>query len=124
MLHFLSNLSPDIDALAVFVNEKYKYKDKKGVLPNSIAQKLNSYLAFIKKQKKEEDINSFDISDKKKCFIIRIKNKYDSYAPQEKGGSFFSHLKQYKEINKIDLYPDSLEFENKKLISFYSQFIF
>ena len=68
-------------------------KIKKAFLPNSIAQKLNSYLAFIKKQKKEEDINSFDISDKKKCFIIRIKNKYDSYAPQEKGGSFFSHLK-------------------------------
>ena len=80
-----------------------------------IAQKVKSFINDLKSKKKgEEEISSFDISNKKKCFVIKIKSKYKSYEPQEKGGSFFSYLKQYKNINKIDLYADSLDFENKK----------
>ena len=32
MASFTSSLSPDSDAFAIFVNEKYDYKDKKGAL--------------------------------------------------------------------------------------------
>ena len=44
------------------------------------------------------------------------------FFPQEIGGSFFSYLKKIKEINKIDLYIDSLNFDKTKLVGFCSQF--
>ena len=126
MLSFASGLSPDSEALVIFVNEQYGYKDKKGVLPKNIGERVNSYLAYIKakKDKDNEDITSFEISDKKICFTIRIKNKYESYSPQEKGGSFYAYLKKYKKVSKIDFYPETLDFDSSKLTNFFSQFIF
>ena len=124
MLSFTSSLSPDSEAFAIFVTEKYEYKDNKGVLSDSTAQKINSFLRALKAKKNEEEINSFDISDKQKCFVIKVKNKYASYWPQENGGSFFSYLKKYKDIKKIDLCPESLDFDKDKLTDFFSQFIF
>ena len=125
MLSFASSLSQDSEAFVIFVTEKYGYKDKKDILSNSTAQKINSFLGALKvKKEKEEDISSFDISDRQKCFIIKVKNKYESYFPQESGGGFFSYVKKFKDIGKIDLYPDSLDFDKPKLVSFFSQFIF
>ena len=79
MLSFKSNLSKDSDALAIFVSEKYYYKDKKGVLPQDVTQKINSFLKLLKNKKKEEDISSFDISAARKCLIIKIKGNLESY---------------------------------------------
>ena len=124
MLSFISSLRPDSEAFAIFVNEKHEYKDKKGVLPNNTVQKINSFLKILKVKKKEENINSFDISDRQKCFIIKVKNKFDSYWPQENGGNFFSYLKKIRDIKKIDFYPDSLNLDEDSLVSFFSQFIF
>jgi len=50
MLSFTSSLSSDSEALVIFANEKYAYKDKKGVLPKSISQRVNSHLANFKKK--------------------------------------------------------------------------
>ena len=61
MASFTSSLSPDSDALAIFVNEKYAYIDKKGVLSKSLVQKINSFIGVLKVKKKNEDIISFDI---------------------------------------------------------------
>jgi len=122
MASFISRLSLDSDALAVFVNEKYQYKDKKGVLPKSIVQRINSFLGVLKAKKQSDEINSFDISDKQKCFIVKIKNKYESFFPEEIGGRFFSRLKQAKDLNKIDLYIDSLGLDNQKSAVFFSEF--
>ena len=124
MLNFASSLSSDSEGLAIFVNEKYGYKDKNNVFSEEETKKINLFLTSLKSKNDQEDIISFDISNKKVCFIIKIKNKYESYFPQEKGGSFFTHLKQYKKVSKIDMYPDSIDFDNKKLISFFTQFIF
>ena len=124
MLSFTSSLSPDSEAFAIFVTEKYEYKDKRDILPKNIIQKINSFIRVLKVKKSENDINFFDISDKQKCFIIKVKKKYENYIPQESGGAFFSYLKKLKNINKIDLYPDSLNFEKEELVSFFSQFIF
>ena len=125
MLSFTSGLSPSSEAFAIFVTEKYGYKDNKGILSNSAVQKINSFLSVLKSKKKnEEEISSFDISEKQKCFIIKVKNKYESYFPQDIGGSFFSYLKKFKDINKIDLYADSLNIDDKALVIFFSQFIF
>ena len=79
MLSFISSLSPDSDGIAVFVNEKYQYKDKKGILSKNLTQKINSFLSVIKDKKENDEILSFDISDKQKCFIVKIKNKYENF---------------------------------------------
>jgi len=124
MLSFTSSLSPHSEAFAIFVTEKYGYKNKGGILPDDTVKKINSFLSVLKIKKEEEDISSFDISDKQKCFIIKVKKKYKSYYPQESGGSFFSYIKKNKNINQIIFCPDSLDFESEEIAHFFSQFIF
>ena len=124
MLSFTSSLSKDSEAFAIFVSEKYEYKDKSHIIPDSITEKIDSFIKTLKAKKDHENFNCFDISDKKKCFVIRIKNKYEIFWPQENGGSFNTYLKKFKNINKIDLYPDTLNLDKEKLTSFFSQFIF
>jgi len=124
MLSFTSSLSPDYEAFAIFVTEKYDYKDKKDILPNNVVQKINSFLDVLKAKKKDEELNSFDISNQKKCFIIKVKNKYEDYYPQEIGGALFSYIKKFKDIKKIDFYVDSLDFDKEKTAKFFSEFIF
>ena len=124
MLSFTSSLSPSSDAFVIFVTEKYGYKDKKNILAADTVKKINSFISVLRVKKKEEDINSFDISNKQKCFIIKAKHKYENSIPQESGGAFFSYLKKFKDIKKIDLYPDSLELDKDKLVRFFSEFIF
>ena len=124
MLSFTSSLSQDTDGIAIFVNEKYSYRDNKSILSKNATQKINSFLSVLKAKKVEEEVSSLDISEKQKCFVIKVKNKYESYWPQESGGSFFSYLKNFKNIKKIDFYVDSLDFDKDKLVSFFSQFIF
>ena len=82
MLSFTSGLDPDSGAFAIFVTEKYEYKDKKNILSNDAVKKINSFLSVLKEKKEKEDINFIDISDRQKCFIIKVKNKYESYFPQ------------------------------------------
>ena len=38
MLSFTGSLSPDSEALAIFVTEKYDYKDKRDILSNEAVQ--------------------------------------------------------------------------------------
>jgi len=116
MLSFTSSLSPHGDAFVIFVTEKYAYKDKRHILSSNVIQKINSFLSVLKTKNKDDEISSFDISDRKKCFIIKVKSKYTSYWPQENGGNFFSYIKKFKGIKKIDLYPESLDFDNEKNI--------
>ena len=40
MLSFASGLSTDTEAFAIFVNDKYDYKDKRNILSNSTIQKI------------------------------------------------------------------------------------
>ena len=61
MLSFTSSLSTNSDALAIFVTEKYEYKDKKSILSADTIKKINSFVSVLKTKKKEEEINSFDI---------------------------------------------------------------
>ena len=124
MLSFTSSLSQDSEAFAIFINDKFHFKDRKNVLSKEVSKKINSYLGTLKDKKSEEEINSLDISGKQKCFIIKIKNKYETYYPEEKGGIFYSYLKNYKNIKKIDIYVDSLDLEKEELINFSSEFIF
>ena len=103
MLSFAATLSPNSTAFALFVTEKYDYKDAKGILSKEISRKINLFLKSLKAKNHKDEISSLDISDKKKCFIIKVKNKYENNSPQEKGGSFFANLKHYKKITNIYL---------------------
>ena len=124
MLSFATNLSSDIEAFVIFVTEEYNFKDKQNVLSSITVQKINSFLRLLKKKRKDEEVSSFDISEKQKCFIIKVKNKYKSFFPQESGGGLFSYIKKFKNIKKVYFYVDSLDFDKTKSVIFFSQFIF
>jgi len=124
MLSFASSFNTEKGAFAIFVNEKYDYKDKKGILSKNIVGKIDSFLSTLKAKKEKEEIISFDVSNGQKCFIIRIIKKSENYYPQETGGSFYSYIKKIKDIEKINFYPDSLTLEKEELTNFFAQFIF
>ena len=89
-----------------------------------VSKKINSYLSTLKDKKSDEEISSLDISGKQKCFIIKVKKKYENYYPEEKGGVFYSYLKNFKSIKKIDIYIDSLDHEREEIVNFSSEFVF
>ena len=113
MLSFASSLGSDSEAFAIFVNDKFDFKDRKNLLSKETNKKINSYLETLNDKKSEEEISSLDISGKQKCYIIKIKNKHETYYPEEKGGIFYSYLRNFKSIKKIDIYIDSLDFEKE-----------
>ena len=119
MLSFTSSLSPDYEAFAIFVTDKYDYKDKKDILSNNEVKKINSFLDVLKVKKKDEELSSFDVSNQQKCFIIKVKNKYENYYPQEIGGALFSYIKKFKDIKKVEFYVDSLDFDKEKTAKFF-----
>jgi len=123
MLSFTSSLSPDNEAFAIFVNDKFHFKDRKNLLSKEVSNKINSFLGNLKGKKNEDEINSLDISGSQKCFIIKVKKKYETYYPEEKGGIFYSYLKNFKSIKKIDIYTDTLDFEKEEVVNFFSDFI-
>ena len=124
MLSFASSLSPNSEAFVLFVTEKYDYKDKNDIFSKELIKKIDSFLESLKTKNKNEAINSIDISDKKKCFVIKIKNKYENYYFEEIGATFFTYVKKFKNINSIDIYADSLHENKDKLVKYFSEFIF
>ena len=124
MLSFTGSLSPDYDAFAIFVTEKYQYRETKGILSDSVLQKINSFLNVTKAKKKDEEIISFDVSSQQKCFIIKVKSKYEDSYPQEIGAALFSNIKKNKEIKKIAFFQDSLDLGKENSINFFAEFMF
>ena len=124
MLSFASSLSDNSDAFVVFVTDKYDYKDKNKILSNELVRKIDSFLKSLKTKKMKEEINSFDISEKKKCFVIKVKNNYENYYFEEIGGAFYTYVKKFKNINSIDIYADSLNEKKDKLAKSFTEFIF
>jgi len=124
MLSFTNSFSQNSNAFAIFVNEKYEYEDKKKILSKDISKKINLFLKLLRTKDQKAEISSLDISDKKKCFIIKVKNKKEKYYFEEIGGSFFTYIKNDKTINSIDIYADSLSENKDKLSKVFSEFIF
>tara|TARA_B100000315_G_scaffold222122_1_gene225979 strand:- start:1196 stop:1363 length:168 start_codon:yes stop_codon:yes gene_type:complete len=54
MLSFTSSLSLSSDAFAIFVTEKYGYKDKKNILPADTVKKINSFISVLRVKKKKK----------------------------------------------------------------------
>jgi len=123
MLNFSNNLTARTEAIAIFVSEKYEYKDRQNIL-SKYSKKLESFLKVLKDRKTKDKINSFDISEETKCFVIKIEDRSEAYYPVELGGEFFSYLEKHKNINKVDLYIDSAIEQNKNSLDFDLEFIF
>ena len=124
MLSFASTLGRNSEALVMFVTEKYDYKDKNRILSKDLVQKIDLFIKTLKLKNKDEEINSIDISDQKKCFIIKVKNKYENSYFEEIGGALFTHIKKFKNINSVDIYADSLNENKDKIVKFFSEFVF
>ena len=124
MLSFAGSLSDSSDAFVIFVTEKYEYKDKNNILSNELVKKIDSFLKSLKNKKKNEEISSLDISEKKTCFVIKVKNKHENYYFEEIGAAFYAYTKKFKNINSIDIYADTLIEKKEKLVKYFSEFIF
>ena len=124
MLNFTSSFTQNSNAFALFVDEKYEYEDKKKILSKDVSKKINLFLKLLKSKNQRVEISSLDISDKKKCFIIKVKNKKEKYYFEEIGGSFFTYIKNDKTINSIDIYADSLNESRDKLSKIFAEFVF
>ena len=72
-------------------------------MSNNEVKKINSFLDVLKVKKKDEELSSFDVSNQQKCFIVKVKNKYNDYYPQEIGGELFSYIKKLL-INSWKIY--------------------
>ena len=48
MLSFASSLGSDSEAFAIFVNDKFDFKDSKNLLSKETNKKINSYLSALK----------------------------------------------------------------------------
>ena len=104
MLSFASSLSSDNEAFAIFVNDKFQFNDKKNLLPKEARNKIDSYLETQKDKKNEEEINSLDISSKQKCFIIKVKKKYNAHDENNK----------FKNGDKVSIIESKPFSKNKK----------
>ena len=100
MLSFTSSLSADNDAFAIFVNDKFHFKDIKNLLSKEGSKKINSYLGTLKDKKSEDEISSLDISVKQKCFIIKVKKKYEN-GNKITIMKLFLSTKTYRAINFV-----------------------
>ena len=47
MLSFTPSLTQNSSAFALFVSEKYEYKDPKKVIPKEISKKIDSFLKLL-----------------------------------------------------------------------------
>ena len=75
MVGFSRKFNVSYDALVMFVDEKFNYRDRHHCLSSSIILKIDAFVKVIKAHKEENEIYSFDISEKTKCFIIKNKTE-------------------------------------------------
>ena len=59
------------DMIQTYAKSQLEYPKGVGIKHSlSVKNKINSYLSTLKDKKSEEEISSFDISGKQKCFVI------------------------------------------------------
>ena len=69
MLSFASSLDSDREAFAIFVNDKFRYRDKKNLLSKNTAQKINAFLGGLKEKKIMKNIYFLLIFQKNKSVL-------------------------------------------------------
>ena len=123
MIDFSKKLSLKNCNLVIFVDEKGNFADSKNKIENSIKSKIKLFLKQKKTNKEDAEIISFDINELSKCFLIKVIKKRDINYPEELGSKLFNNIKIVKTNKVLQIYSDSLNFENSQLINFISKFI-
>ena len=124
MLSFSSSLSITSDAFVVFVTDKYEFISKNDSFSKTVFLQINSFIKSLKAKKNSEEINSIDITDKKKCFIVKISNNRDKSYFEEIGGKLFTKINNFKNINSVDIFADILIQKSNRSVKTFSEFIF
>ena len=55
MVSFTGSFSSDSDAFAIFVNDKFNFKDRKNHLSKEVSKKIDSYLNTLRDKKSEQE---------------------------------------------------------------------
>jgi leucyl aminopeptidase len=123
MLNFTRSLSLSGDAFVIFISDKYEYVGKDNLLPKDTVLRIKSFIKSLKDKKQEDQINSIDITEKKKCFVVKINNSGNSYF-EEQGGNLFTKISSFKNTKSIDIFADTLIQKDSKFAKCFSEFIF
>ena len=123
MLNFTRSLSLSGDAFVIFISDKYEYIGKDNLLPKDTVLRIKSFIKSLKDKKQEDQINSIDITEKKKCFVVKINNSGNSYF-EEQGGNLFTKISSFKNTKSIDIFADTLIQKDSKFAKCFSEFIF
>lgn len=123
MLLFCNKLDLKSSSLTIFLDKDCKFKDPGNHIDNSVKNKINNFIKEIKSKKKNELIYSFDISEKNKCYLIKIKEDKNSLSPEQLGGQFFSYIASLKNDSRIELYSESYNKKSETVINFLLEFI-
>ncbi len=75
MLSFTSRLSNISDALVVFITDKYEYVSKNESFSKDVFLQINSFIKTLEAKKNTEEINSIDITEKKKIGTAVKRNR-------------------------------------------------
>ena len=117
MLNFTGSLSLSGDALVIFISEKYEFIGKNNLLSKDIMPKVHSFIKSLKNKKQDDTINSMDITESKKCFVVKISNNNDNSYFEEIGGILFTKISSFKDIKSIDIFADTLIKKNNQFDS-------
>ena len=96
------------ETLTFFLNENLDFKVESKTFSAQVLEKIHVYLKNLKLKKKEEEIISFDISERNKVLFIIVKEKLVSNYFEKLGANFYSFIKTNK-IDKVNLYADTLK---------------
>ena len=114
MLSFISSLRAESDSFAIFVTEKYEYKDSKKILSKDISKKINLFLSSLKTRKEKEEISSLDISD----IINKISSLDSKETMEEIKNKIRKELRSGLEKEKILDDEDAVESSLDALLAF------
>ena len=99
----------------LFVDEKLNISGLKKVLSNSEYSYIND---LIKSEDQKKKILTFDISSKKKIFLISFKNNFNSYDAENLGAECYDLLSKFKK-NQYTVNTNTLSNKSKKFIGYF-----
>jgi len=124
MLNFAGSSSLTGDAFVIFVTDKYEYLGKNSLFKKDTFSRIKAFLKSLKNKNQNEPINAIDITEGKKCFVVKISNKNNNSYFEETGSTLFTKISAFKNIKSIDILADTLVLKESKFLKSFSEFIF
>ncbi len=108
-------LKKNINNLIFFVDEKYNLSNLGKYFSKSEFKVLND---LVKSQNQSKKIINFDLSSKKKIFLISVKFNINSAQVENLGAKFFNYLKDFKQ-KEYFLNSDALPKKLKHIVGYF-----